>query len=257
MGLVSSGIDQVRAYALAEGVRADGRCVDEPLSVLVEWRSEHADKLHQIYVNGELAGVTKDAEQREIIAAIPSHINSATRIEVYAVEPSDACVDFSSELQSRQQAGRVKINWPRSMSLPFEGTAQIYSDGGTGEIDYENPASREDIQLWPSRQDKVGFGLGQFGEADFGYDGSAAIGFGKGLFGEGEFGFDADEVSWVSGELETGRHRFAVKVTDRFGQVGNARETGEITVIRTATPAEGLEVSSYDKDEDRLVLRIQ
>jgi len=42
------------------------------------------------------------------------------------------------------------------------------------------------------------------------------FGFGRGLFGEGEFGFDADEISWESGELETGKHRFCGK---DYGQV--------------------------------------
>jgi len=256
MGLVSSGIDRVRAYALAQGVRADGRCVDEPLSVFVKWRSEHEDKFCQIYVNGELAGVTTGLGQRGIIVPILSAWSSAVRIEVFAVEPSEAHIDFSSQLPSRQQAGRIKLSWLRSMALPFEGTAQIFSDGGGGQIDYDEPVSKEDIGLWPSWQDKFGFGLGQFGEGDFGYEGSAALGFGIGLFGKGEFGFDADEVNWESDELETGRHKFAVKITDRFGQVSNGEETGEITVIRTATPAEGLEVDSYDKAEDRLMLCI-
>jgi len=257
MGLVSSGIDRVRAFALAAGVRADGEAISEPQSALVKWRSEHEDKLCQIYVNGELAGVTTDYRQRYMIVPICSLWSSAVRIEVFAVEASEANVNFSSQVQSRSQAGRVKLGWARSMDLPFEGTAQVYSDGGSGEIDYENPVSKEDIQLWPSWQDKVGFGLSWFGEGDFGYEGSAAVGFGRGLFGEGEFGFDADEISWESGELETGKHKFAVKVTDRFGQDSDAQETGQITVIRRATPAEGLEVGSYDKAEDRLVLSVE
>jgi len=256
MGLVSSGIYRVRAFGLAAGVRAGGGVVDEPLSVLVKWRSEHEDKLYQIYVNGELAGVTKDVEQREVIVASPSCWSSGARVEVFAVEPSEANVDFSDELQSRAQEGRVRLGWVRGMGFPFEGTAQVYSDGCNGEIDYDNPLTREDIQLWPSWKDKIGFGLGQFGEGDFGYDGSTALGFGVGLFGEGEFGFDADEVDWISGELETGKYRFAVKLTDRFGKESEAQETGQITIIRTATPAEKLGVDSYDKAEDRLVLCI-
>lgn len=256
MGLVSSGIDRVRAYALAEGVRADGSAVDEPHSVLVKWRSEHEDKLCQVYVNSKLVGVTTGFVQRSMIVPILSAMSSAVRIEVFAVEPSEAHINFSSQLPSRQQAGRIRLSWLRSMALPFEGTAQVFSDGGGGEIDYNESASKEDIGLWPSWQDKFGFGLGQFGEGDFGYEGSAAVGFGMGLFGEGEFGFDADQVSWVSAELETGKHKFAAKVIDRFGQVGQTQETDEITVIRTATPARGLEVDSYDKTEDRLVLFI-
>ena len=257
MGLVSSGIDRVRVYALEAGVRADGSSASEPFGALVKWWSEHEDKLHQIYVNGELAGVTTDSRQRGMIVPIRSAWSSAVRIEVFAVEPSEVNVNFGDELTSRQQAGRIRLSWLRSMALPFEGTMQVYSDGASGEIDYDKPASKEDIELWPSWQDKFGFGLGQFGEGDFGYDGSAAIGFGQGAFGEGEFGFDADEINWVSGELETGRHKFAVKVTDRFGQVSDAQETGHLTVIRTATPADRLEVESYDKAEDRLVLGVQ
>ena len=256
MGLVSSGIDRARAFALAGGVRADGGAVDEPLGALVKWRSEHEDKLHQVYVNGGLAGVTTDLEQRRMVVPIRSAWMSAVRIEVFAVEASQAHIDFGSQLQSRPQAGRVKLSWLRGMNLPFGGTAQVFSDGGTGEIDYENPVSKEDIVLWPSWQDKVGFGLSEFGSSDFGYDGSAAVGFGRGLFGEGEFGFDADEISWESGELETGKHRFAVRIMDRFAQESDAQETGDITLIRTARPAEGLDVSSYDKEEDKLVLCI-
>jgi hypothetical protein len=213
--------------------------------------------LCQVYVNGELAGVTADFEQQSMIVPIPMESGSAVRIEVFAVEAWQGDIDFGSELQSRQQAGRVKLSWIRSMELPFEGTARVYSDGGSGAIDYENPVSREDIQVWPSWQDKFGFGLGEFGEDDFGYDGSAAIGFGQGAFGEGEFGFDADKINWVSGALETGRYKFGVKVRDRFGMVIDGEETGEITVIRTAQPAEGLKVESYDKTEDRLVLIVK
>jgi len=256
MGLISNGIERVRAYAIPAGVRADGGGVSEPASALVKWRSGHADKLYQIYVNGALAGIAAYPAARQMIVPIPVHTNSAVRIDVFAVEPCEANIDFSSELQSHSQSGRVKLSWLRGMDLPFEGTARVYSDEGGGEINYDEPVSKEDIQLWPSRQDKFGFGSGPFGEGDFGYEGSAAIGFGKGAFGEGQFGFDADKVKWTSSELENGRYKFAVKVTDRFGNVSCAQETDEITVIRTATPAEGLEVESYDKAEDRLVLCI-
>ncbi|HIJ67793.1 MAG TPA: hypothetical protein HPP87_09570 [Planctomycetes bacterium] len=257
MGLISSGIERVMSCSIPAGVRADGSSVDEPLSVLVRWRSGYEDKLYQIYVNGALAGVAANPAARQMIVPIPAHTNSAVRIEVFAVEASAANVDFSSELQSHSQSGRVKLSWPRGMNLPFEGTAQVYSDGGGGEINYDEPVSKEDIRLWPSRQDKVGFGSGPFADGDFGYDGSSAIGFGKGAFGEGEFGFDADEMSWISGELETGKYRFAVKVQDRFGNVSEAQETDKMTVIRTAKPAQKLEVESYDKGESRLKFMVK
>ncbi len=46
MTLVSSGIDKVRAFALAAGIGADGAAVNEPVNILVKWRSGHEDKLH-------------------------------------------------------------------------------------------------------------------------------------------------------------------------------------------------------------------
>ena len=110
--------------------------------------------------------------------------------------------------------------------------------------------------MWPGWQDKAGFGMSRFGLGDFGYDGAAAIGFGKGSFGYGQFGFDEDPIEWVSKTLPAGTYKFAVKVTDRFGNQSIASQTGEVTVIPLARPAEGLEVSSYDKQTNQLVLNI-
>jgi len=256
MSLDSSGIERVRAFALAAGIGADGRAVNEPLSVLVKWRCQYQDKLYQVYVNGELAGATQDCLERMLIVPIHCLPTGSFRIEVYAVEPGEANIDFGGELEASRQAGRVRIGWLRSFSLPFEGRAEVYSDGGSGEIDYDNPVTTEAIELWPGWQDKAGFGLSRFGRSDFGFDGSATIGFGKGRFGDGEFGFDADEMGWISGELQTGQYKFGVKVTDRFGTTGNAQQSDEILVIRTAQPAKKLDVDSYDKEQDRLVLGV-
>ncbi len=47
MGLISSGIDRVRVFALAVGVGADGEAVNEPVGVLVKWRS---NKIYGQYI---------------------------------------------------------------------------------------------------------------------------------------------------------------------------------------------------------------
>ena len=154
MILVSSGINRVRAFALASGIGADGGVVNEPLSVLVKWRSEHEDKLHQIYVNGELAGVTTDCLQRMIVVLVRSSLTSSAQIEVYAVEPGQGDVDFGVQLESAGQVGRVMVNWPRLLSLPYEGEVEVFSNGGSGEIDYENAITRQALRLWPGWQDK-------------------------------------------------------------------------------------------------------
>jgi len=257
VSFIDSGIDRVRAFGLAAGIGADGRFIDAPLSVLVRWHSEHEEKLHQVYVNGKFAGVTRNCLEHMMVVAIPSGDLAAARIEVYAVEPSQGGIDFSGDIDSFDQAGRVRIEWPRYLSLPFAGGACVYSDGGEGEINYDTVVNTEPIQLWPAWQDKGGFGLSGFGRSDFGFDGSAAVGFGNGSFGYAEYGFDADLIVWDSFELETGLYQFGVKVMDRFGNYSDASETGEILVVRPAQSAEALEVDSYDQEQNELLLSVR
>jgi len=257
MSLVSSGIDQVMVFALVEGVNVNGQAFNGPSSVLVKWRSEHEDKLHQVYINGELGAVTQDFEQHAVIVGTQISDGRATRIEVYAVKPEDAELDFSGELQGQSYMGRFELGWERVSSLPFEGEWQVFSNGGNGEVDYDTPISEEPNLFWHAWQDKPGFGLAKFGKSDFGYDSSAAAGFGDGKFGESEFGFGADRINWVSGELETGEYVFAIKITNEAGNSAEGEsESEQITIIKTACPVEGLAVESYDKQQDELVLCI-
>lgn len=256
MTLVSSGIDKVRAFGLAAGIGADGTAVNEPVNILVKWRSEHEDKLHQVYINSELAGVTDDCFQRTIIATVRSVMSSSAKIEIYAVGMDEGDVDFSVQLENMMQFGRVSLGWAREQSLPLDGMGQVFSDGGGGVVDYDKPLAGSGLRLWPAWQDKGGFGLSRFGASDFGYDGSAAVGFGRGSFGEGDFGFDADAINWQSSELATGEYKFAVGISDREGNESSAIETDVITVIRAAGGAEEIAVESYDKDQDELVLSV-
>ena len=138
----------------------------------------------------------------------------------------------------------------------MEATIEVYFDNRTGQIDYENPINSFPVQIWPCWQGKAGFGLSCFGESDFGYDGAAAIGFGLGLFGQCQFGFDEDFIEWVSEPLTAGTYQFAVKVIDRYGNKSSASQTGQITVMSAAVPAEDLSVSSFDKQTNELVLSI-
>lgn len=257
MGFVSDGISEVRAFGLAAGISADGNSVDGPLKALVRWRSEHEDKLHQVYVDGRFGGVTTDYQQRQMVVSLRSSWQRALQIEVYAVEAGEANVDFGDQLSAVGRSVAVEVSWLRGMSLPVDGRAQVFSNGGDGEVDHGLPVSTEDVVLWPAWQDKCGFGLGRFGGGDFGFDGSAAVGFGKGGFGCGEFGFDADVVRWQSCALGTGAYKFAVRVTDEFGNAdGSSNESEQIVVVQAAMPAADLVTDSYDKAQDELVLGV-
>jgi len=260
MGLIGSGIETVRAFELPAGIWADGKCVETPRAALVKWSSKANlnDKFYQVYVNGRYAGTTIENQQRQMIVPVPTSIESAVRIEVFAVEPEEADIDFIDELVRQPvNSGRVRISLLRSQNLPSDATAKIYFDNGTGEIDYNQTLTDSPIRIWPAWQDKAGFGMSRFGMDDFGYGSAAAVGFAKGSFGHGQFGLDADTIEWISPPLQAGVYKFGVKVVDGRGNESNASETEPLTVIPAARPAERLSISSFDKQTNQLVLKIE
>jgi len=257
MGLIRDGIDRVRALELAGGIWTDGECVPAVRRALVRWWSQWTDKLHQVYVDGSYAGTTVEFGQRELLVAVPNVPGQAVRIEVFAVEPSEAHVDFSGQLEpSKTDHGRVRIMVLRSQELGLGARLEIYGDGGSGQIDYSEPVEGGVVEVWPIRQEKAGFGLAGFGCGDFGFEGCGAVGFGRGVFGEGEFGFGADTIEWVSGVLGAGRWRFGIRVVDSLGRAGEPVEVGPVTVVPGAEPAERLVVSSFEPASGELVLGI-
>jgi len=259
MGLISSGIEKVRAFELPAGIWADGECVEAPRVALVKWsaKANLNDMFYQVYVNGQYAGTTVDNQQRQMIVPIPTSLESAVRIEVFAVEAEHGSTDFSNELvRPPATSERVRIRLLRSQNLPSDATAEVYFDNGTGEIDYDKPLSDSPIRIWPAWQDKAGFGTSRFGVGDFGYESAASVGFGKGSFGHGQFGLDADTIEWISPLLQTGVYKFSVKITNGVGNESSASETEPITVIPAARPAEQVSISSFDKQTNQLVLSV-
>ena len=256
MSLISSGIEVVRAFELPCGIWTDGGYVGAPRVVLIKWRSFHSDMLYHIYVNGRFAGATVDDQQRQHIIQIPASFKSPVRIEVFAVEPKYAHIDFGGDIGvPHLGSGRVRITLLREQNLPIGATADVYFDNGTGEIDYGNALNDAPIRIWPAWQDKAGFAMVSFGESDFGYDSAAAVGFGKGSFGHGQFGLDADTFDWISPPMPAGVYKFAVKITDKAGHESTS-ETRQVTVTPLAKPAEQISISSFDKQTNQLVFEI-
>jgi hypothetical protein len=257
MPLISNGIESVRAFELPCGISSDGTYIEAARSALVKWRSSLQDLFYQVYVNGRYAGSTLDDQQRQMIVSIPTSLETPVRIEVFAVEPEQAYNDLGSELgRLPVDSGRVRMILLRSQSLPVGALAEIYFDNGTGQIDYDNPLTDSPIRIWPAWQDKAGFAMSGFGLGDFGYDSAAAIGFGKGSFGHGQFGLDADIIEWISPQLQNGTYRFGVKITDESGRQSSTSESEPITVTLAARPAGKLNISSFDKQANQLLIEI-
>jgi hypothetical protein len=258
MSFVRDGIENVQVLILPDGVRADGQCAAVSRAALVTWRSSQTGMFHQVYLNGQFAGATVDAEQRRLVVQTPGSFKSAVRVTVTAVTAADAHIDFSSSLeQAVVRSGRVRLRLLRSQTLPFGATANIYGDNGAGEIDYTLPVNIAPIPIWPCTQDKAGFGMAQFAASDFGYDSAASIGFGKGALGRDQFGLDAEPIEWVSPALPLGEYRFAVRIADTSGNEGPAGETPPIVVVPAAQPAAGLDVATFDQQTNQLTLMVR
>jgi len=255
MALISSDVEKVRAYALSVSVGADGNVINEPLSVLVSWQSEYDDKLYQIYINGKLCGFTEDVNERQVVVPFRSSWQSSICIEVFAVIPLQAINDYSNEVEFAG-GSRVRLRWIRKAAVPLGAVANIFSNGGSGEIDYQDPVE-EGLPYWGVWQDKWGFGLSCFGASDFGYDGAGAAGFGRECFGGGEFGFDAEDIEWESCELKAGEYQFGIKIRGKDGIFEEeASETGTVTVLPGAKGGEYLTVTSYGMSSNLLTLSI-
>jgi len=256
MKLISEGIDKIRAVELPAGIWSGGKYFGCHRFALVKWQSSWTDKFHQVYVDGSFAGGTVSVNQRQLVVPLPAAFETAVAIEVFATEQKDAHLDCSNELSENFGTAKVKLRLLRSQDLPIGSTVQIYFDNATGVIDYDNPLNAEPIRVWPDRYDKAGFGMTCFAECDFGFDSAPAVGFGLGDFGLGLSGVDADSIEWVSEPLARGVYKFAAKVTDGNGNVSDATETEPQTVIPAATPAESLDIVSFDKLTNELLLSV-
>ena len=243
-------------WPIASGFWGNGATVNEPMSVLVGWQSEWTDKFHQIYINGMFRGVTANTEQRRMLVQLAAAVETA-RVEIFAVEAANADLDLSDEITGGVASGRVAISWLRTLDLPAESVLDFYTDNGSGIINYETALNKEPIRVWPCRCDKGGFGLATFGTGDFGYDGGAAPGFGLGSFGLGQMGFDAETIEWISNRLNgEGSCKFAVKITDSPGNSYITEISESVCVFQPAEPADLLEISSFNKQTNTLVLKI-
>jgi hypothetical protein len=253
MAFSTTNIDKVRAMAFPAGMLSDGELVSLSGLVLVSWRSSETDKLFQVYVNGRWAGTTSHPQQRMLLVEY-EHIHTAA-IEIIAVEPAEKDTDYSNELSGFVgDACHAILSWPKRGVLPLGGKANVYWDGGNGQIDYGEPLATWDI--WCGQADKWGWGLDAYGKGDFGYSGTGAIGCGRGSFGWGEFGFDAELQEYQSESLAAGTYKFAVRLSDRLGNL----DEGEVDVVTISVDplpeAPGVTIASYDEESDDLVLNI-
>ena len=247
-------IDKVRATVFPAGYLKDGTAAALPGVILVRWKSGHTDKLFQVYVNGEWAGVTSHTEQRELSVQY-DHTHTAV-IEVIWVTADDKFVDWGGRVTGwkKTDGSHAVLSFSRRGTIPLGSEARLYGDRGLGEINFAEVLDRQAVWLEPT--EKWGWGLDAFGRGDFGYSGTGATGWGKGSFGYGEFGFDADRLSFESEELAAGRYRFAVRLADAAGNLDEGEILEAEVNIDPLPVGPGLSIESYDDQTETLALNI-
>ena len=95
----TEGITHVRVRPLALDVGPEGTAV-APGAIEATWDSTQEGRWHQVYVNGQLAGVTAKPEDRRLAVSAPVGPNGPAQmllVEVVAVE-SAACSVGSAKM---------------------------------------------------------------------------------------------------------------------------------------------------------------
>lgn len=187
----------------------------------------------QVYVDRALAwhGTT-----RWVALTMPS---ARARVDVGAVGPGEATVDFSAMLPAAPRS-RVELSWLGGTHLDPDGDVsgfRVYGEPAPGEgIDLTNPLA--EIQAYPAGVILDGFGLGGFGQ--------------------GGFGRAASSYRWTSPPLATGAWSFAIAPVDAAGNRGTPVTT---TVAVNSPPrppgldADGTRLKyAYDPSDRRATL---
>jgi hypothetical protein len=198
----------------------------------VTWDSTQEGGWHQVYVNGQLAGVTAQPEDRRLVVSAPvgrDGVESMLLVEVIAVDAADRWTDFGGELVGFGSTcgTRARLTWQAGLYLDSSlESFDIFADGRTGTVDYTAPLNESPI---PAAE-----------------GGQAPWGFGCGGFGVGSYGRSAARYEWTSDGLEPGTWRFAVMAVDGAGNhLATAAEVA-VHIMSVPRPPADFRLSSYD-----------
>jgi len=134
--------------------------------------------------------------------------------------------------------------------------AILHGNGGSGDVDWDNPLSQAEYALFPNGAGLYGFGRAPFGHHRFGRGHSMrCAGFGHVPFGKGPFGHGTGIVDAVSEVSECGTYKYGLACYDSLGNAheGVPEET-ELEVHIAPDAPTGLVKNSYDQEADVLIL---
>ena len=153
---------------------------------------------------------------------------------------------------------KVTIKYPVDIGYCNGDCCYLYTNGGSGDIDYDNPVSGR-LPLFRNRGGIFGFGHAPFGHGRFGKPfASRCGGFGHLPFGCGPFGLGTGIVEAVYYAAVCGDYKFAFKVFDAAGNAtdGSGQQELETEVhVRPARP-DPLTAASYTPETNVLTLNL-
>jgi hypothetical protein len=227
---LADGISRVRIRPLAldlGGVTPLG----SPGAYEVTWDSTQAGLWHQVYVNGQPAGVTAGPEDRRLVVLGPvgrRGCEGLVYVEVVAVNAADRQSDFSAELSGFSPACglKVRLTWEAGLYLDEDlESFSLFADNRTGTVDYSTPLSEVPIPAVVA--------------------GALPWGFGCGGYGVGGYGLSAACYEWTIENLQPGTWRMAVLAADIAGnRLATAAEV-VVDVAPVPRPAGNFRVASY------------
>lgn len=226
----TDGITSVRVRPLLLDLDG-GTPLGSPGAYEVTWLSTQAGRWHQVYVNGQLAGVTAGPEDRRLVALGPVGRGGGqglVYVEVVAVDAADRRTDFSTDLTGFSPAcgPKVRLAWEAGLYLGEDlESFDVFADGRAGTVDYSQPLNEAPIPA--------------------AVVGAPPWGFGCGGYGTGGYGLSAAIYEWIVDGLEPGTWRLAVVARDAAGnRLATAAEvTADVTPV--PRPAGNFRIASY------------
>jgi len=198
----TEGISRVRVRPLA--IDLDGGApAASPGAYEVIWDSAQAGRWHQVYVNGQPAGVTARPEDRRLAVQGPVGRGgglSLVYVEVVAVDAADRRTDFSADLTGFSPAcgPKVHLTWEAGLYLGEDlESFDVFADERTGTVDYSQPINEAPLPAAAP--------------------GAPPWGYGCGGYGVGGYGLSAARYEWTVDGLEPGTWRLAVVARDTAG----------------------------------------
>ncbi len=136
--------------------------------------------------------------------------------------------------------------------------AQLHSNGGSGEIDWNTPVDTTRYDLFPDGAGLHGFGHGPFGSFPFGHAWADRVrGFGHLPFGDFPFGSGCVQIEATHRVTQCGAYKYGLACYDESGNAhsGSPAEASVDVHIAPAAPA-GLRQSTYSRSAATLTLTL-